>query len=157
MKKMLLTIAGVVAILFLLGVGYCYSRLNYTYSNADAVAYAQEHAHSRSRSLCAMYVRQSIEAGGCPTFGFPSSACDYIDFLPKLGFEELHDGEKRKAGDIVVFEGMDGHPHGHIAIWDGTHWISDFHQKNIIVNSAYYSVKPRYFRQSDGKHRRSMW
>lgn len=132
------------------------SKLSYTYSNADAVAYAREHAHSRSKNLCALYVRQSIEAGGCPTFLFPSSAAEYVDFLPTLGFREIDRAEMRRAGDIVVFEAVDGHPHGHIAIWDGSHWISDFHQRGIIVNTAYCKVKPRYFRQEDGQHIRHL-
>lgn len=154
--KTIKKILWLVAIAVVVCVGYLFSHRSYTYSNEQAVAYAREHAHARSKNLCALYVRRSIEAGGCPTFFFPGAAANYVDFLPKLGFKEIESGEKRQPGDIVVFEAVKGHPFGHIAIWDGSHWISDFHQKGIIVNMAYTKVKPRFYRLEDGKHRRKL-
>ena len=49
-------------------------------------------------------------------------------------------------GDIVVFDSVTGHQYGHIAMWTGTEWISDFKQKNIIVNKAYNDGKSSIFR-----------
>lgn len=160
MKKILkwLSISAVALVVVATVVGCYYStKLKYTYNNADAVAYARQNAHSKSKNLCALYVRESLEAGGCPTFLYPRAACHYVDFLVGLGFEEVAKEAPHQLGDIVVFEAVSGHPYGHIAIWDGTHWISDFHQKNIIVNKAYRTIEPRFFRQTDGPHKRKMW
>lgn len=141
--------------IFSLGLGaFCLSRLNYDYNPEKAVRYAADHANKKSVSLCAYYVRLSIEAGGCPTFFYPNSACDYKTFLPRLGFKQLSDSRKPEIGDIVVFNAVKNHPHGHIAIWDGKQWISDFKQRNIIVAKEYCLSDAQYFRLNQGKHRR---
>ena len=40
-------------------------------------------------------------------------------------------GYAPQRGDVVVFAGSDANPHGHIAIYDGGHWVSDFRQRNM--------------------------
>ncbi|MVM36435.1 hypothetical protein GO730_00235 [Spirosoma sp. HMF3257] len=42
------------------------------------------------------------------------------------------------AGDVVVFPKVSGHPHGHVAIYDGVHWVSDFVQPTILANRHDY-------------------
>ena len=32
---------------------------------------------------------------------------------------------------------MEGHPHGHIAMYSGNHWISDFVQRDMWGGNAY--------------------
>lgn len=155
MKKLRIVfglVLGITALLY----GLKFVHVPYTYDPEEAVNYARAHAHSRSKNLCALYVRRSIEAGGCPTFFYPGSAALYVDFLDGLGFERIDASAKRKKGDIVVFGAVKGHEFGHIAIWDGTHWISDFHQRGLIVNRAYNEAETTYFRQSQGKHYRKV-
>ena len=43
----------------------------------------------------------------------------------------------REAGDVVVFPASGGRKWGHIAMWNGSQWVSDFSQKNIIVHRDY--------------------
>lgn len=92
-----------------------------------------------SKGRCAMYVRQAIEAGGLSTAGRPSSAYQYTGFLPKIGFKHVAalNGVAKQAewtnssavpGDIAV---MSHGPHGHICMWTGTKWISDFIQNKM--------------------------
>lgn len=146
------TILGLILLLYCLK----FVSVPYNYNPDEAVSYARAHAHSRSKNLCAMYVRKSIDAGGCPTFFYPGAAAHYADFLDGLGFERIDASSKRKKGDIVVFGAVRGHEFGHIAIWDGTHWISDFHQRGLIVNQAYNKADITYFRQSPGRHYRKV-
>ena len=123
------------------------------YSNDAAVEYLVEHAESRSKSSCALSVRRAISAGGCPTFGQPPSACDYDLFLPDLGFNEVpQDGYVPQKGDVVVFSAIKGHKHGHICMYDGKQWVSDFKQRSMYSASAYRSQGTHaYWRRPDGK------
>lgn len=34
---------------------------------------------------------------------------------------------------ILLTEGNGAHPHGHMAMWNGTNWISDFVQNSEFV------------------------
>lgn len=131
----------------------CRSLLYNDYSNAKAVEYLTMHANDHSEGSCALYVRRAIGAGGCPTFLQPASACDYNKFLPDLGFVEVDaNGYAPKIGDIVVFSAIKNHKHGHICMYNGTQWISDFKQRSMYSAAAYrrdgtYS----YWRRPDGK------
>ena len=90
---------------------------------------------------CAKYVRLALEAGGINTSGHPGSACEYKDFLPKIGFNGIGQikGKSDQAnwtirsarpGDIAV---MDHGVHGHICMYTGQRWVSDFVQNNMWV------------------------
>lgn len=123
------------------------------YRHDAAVEYLVEHAKSHSKNSCALYVRHAISTGGCPTFGQPPSACDYDLFLPDLGFNEApQDGYVPQKGDIVVFSAIKGHKHGHICMYDGKQWVSDFKQRSMYSASAYRSQGTHtYWRRPDGK------
>ena len=56
------------------------------------------------------------------------------DILLDLGFDEIPKGSPKK-GDIYVEDKTYTHPHGHIAIYDGYNWVSDFVQKTDKVHS----------------------
>lgn len=123
------------------------------YSNEKAVEYLVRHAERRSKNRCAQYVRQAVEHGGCPTFGQPPSACDYDLFLPDLGFRQIDNAEYvPMKGDIVVFSAIKGHKHGHICMYDGHQWISDFKQRSMYSANAYRNRGTHsYWRRPDGK------
>ena len=102
----------------------------------EAAKYATEHAEKKSVGLCAMYVRKAMIAGGIPLYRC-GNAWHYKYVLPILGFEEVAKDEKYMIGDIVVFQPIGGRKFGHIAIWNGRQWVSDFKQRSIIVHSDY--------------------
>lgn len=90
---------------------------------------------------CAAKVRQMLEAGGINTAGHPISAYKYAEFLPTIGFKHIATitGKKEqlswsahnaKPGDIAV---MAHGEHGHICMWCGQQWVSDFKQSNMWV------------------------
>lgn len=149
------TIIALTTLLILSTVLYtgCRKVLYNDYCNEKAVEYITEHAESHSVSSCALYVRRAIETGGCPTFLQPRSACDYDTFLPDLGFSEVEaEGYEPQAGDIVVFSAIKGHRHGHICMYNGTQWVSDFKQRSMYSASAYRSEGTHsYWRRPDGK------
>ena len=104
-----------------------------------ALNWAKNNVHIKSTGYCAKYVRMMIEAGGLSTAGRPGSAYQYASFLPKIGFKHINSlfGKKAQAewsnkeaqpGDISV---MAHGKHGHICMWTGKQWVSDFVQNNM--------------------------
>ena len=84
-------------------------------------------------------MRMAIEAGGMSTVGRPVAACDYTNFLPSKGFKHIATLSNKqeqsnfssvtaKKGDIAV---MSHGKYGHICMWNGRQWISDFKQNNM--------------------------
>ena len=51
---------------------------------------------------------------------------------------------KPKTGDIVVFEPYKENGAGHMAMYDGSDWISDFRQRNFWPGPGYASKKPKF-------------
>lgn len=154
MKRKIIIGLGVGLLAILFGIyGVARHYLYTMYSNERAVEYLDRHAEVRSKGQCAMYVRMAIEAGGVPTFGQPISACDYEYFLPELGFYMVYeDSYVPQKGDVVVFSAIKGHPHGHIAMYDGKQWVSDFKQRNMRSADGYKTDGSHAFwRRKDGR------
>ena len=112
----------------------------------NAVSTLNENALSSSSGYCAKYVRYALEAGGINMNGHPSSAKDYDSFLSKKGFNEVTSNNyKPIKGDIAVMEsftGVKSHPYGHIQMYNGTQWISDFRQNSFWPGSDYRNFTP---------------
>lgn len=104
----------------------------------DAINHLSDYALSSSSGYCARHVRLALEAGGLSTEGRPIAATDYDSYLLSIGFSVVDTSSYTpQAGDIVVHEAVSGHPYGHIAMYDGDHWISDFTQTDMYGSSAY--------------------
>ena len=115
-------------------------------------------SHLRTNSLppygngqCAKFVRKAIEAGGVPinrslnsTPGGIQSAKGYGPILTDACFGALPPGAEPQAGDVAVFPAIPGHSHGHISMFDGTDWYSDFKQNDIYAGSAYRNTNAPY-------------
>jgi hypothetical protein len=98
---------------------------------------------------CAHYCRLGLEAGG---FGKsddarPVYAGDYGPFLTKRGASQVAEGVEMvpgkdyvpQQGDVAVFARTAAHIAGHVQIYDGTQWISDFKQARF---SPYHEPEP---------------
>lgn len=98
--------------------------------NAHAYTYAAY--KSKKDKECAKYVRLALEAGGIDTAGHPKHAKDYGDFLKKIGFHEVSkEGYSPQKGDIRVWQNYPGgNISGHIHMYDGSQWVSDFFEPN---------------------------
>ena len=101
-----------------------------------AAEYVTKNAENKSVGLCAKNVRKGIIAGGIPLYQ-GGDAWSYKYLLPILGFKEIEDVNDKKVGDIVVFQPIGKRYFGHIAMWNGKQWVSDFKQRSIIVHSDY--------------------
>ena len=109
---------------------------NCDWNPKKAAEYVTKNAESKSVGLCAKYVRKGIVAGGIPLYQ-GGDAWSYKYLLPLLGFKKIEDINDKKVGDIVVFQPIGKRYFGHIAMWNGRQWISDFKQRSIIVHSDY--------------------
>lgn len=118
------------------------SSVNFSGFDVDsAVQYLTEHAKNVSVGQCAKFVREALEHGGLDTTGRPKMAFRYNEFLPKLGFvpiiESNYTGNNLpkdytpQKGDIVVIGANSRHKAGHIAMFNGQQWISDFKQRTF--------------------------
>ncbi|MDC9768160.1 glycoside hydrolase family 24 protein [Proteus mirabilis] len=105
-------------------------------------------------------MREAIEAGGikiripAPRSGLLASACDYGPSLVEQGFKPIENAKLiisagiysvsgQTIGDIVVIERIPGkHDDGHIAMYNGQSWVSDFKQAyGIYPGKAYRAAK----------------
>ena len=99
-----------------------------------------------SLSLCASYVKCALKAGGYPYIGCDGGNCA-DEVLEPNGFEEIYrskPGEpwsgssidsKWQPGDVMTiapFTGKKEYKWGHIAMWNGKNWVSDFVQGSCV-------------------------
>lgn len=146
--KPIYILCGIVVLLYL-----C-ATIHY-YDIEKATSYLTEHAEPKSQGSCAMYVRLAIKAGGCPIYPrcYPASANEYDTFLPKLGFKEIDLGQYHpQKGDIIVIKAHGTHKNGHIAMYNGKCWISDFVQRDMFGSNAYREKGTEYhlYRKKQG-------
>jgi hypothetical protein len=98
---------------------------------------------------CAEYVRKAVEAGGVKLFHH-ISAKDYGTSLVHVGFHKVvhthaNAHYHHRAGDVAIIQPIIGHPHGHITMFNGTSWISDFKQYHCVYpGHSYRQEKPPY-------------
>jgi hypothetical protein len=100
---------------------------------------------------CALYVRRALEAGGVFIKNYPGLAKEYGPYLEKAGFHKLsprpqpdYDAQK---GDVVVIQNYEPRKAGHIAIFNGRDWVSDFvppQRGSIWAGPGYRQYKPPY-------------
>lgn len=106
-----------------------------------AVGKLNERAQDKSQGRCAEYVRVAIEAGGV-ILARHTSAKDYGASLLAVGFSTVGDG-LFKAGDVAIIQPITGHPHGHMAMFNGKIWVSDFRQYHgYYPGPGYRKIKP---------------
>ena len=113
-----------------------------TFNISAACKHLTEHSQAASIHLCAHYTANAMSAGGLKFTRLPS-AYMYAQTLPSIGFRLIATKTGRKeqnewwkanvqAGDIAV---MAHGQHGHICMYSGKQWISDFRQNNPWVYS----------------------
>ncbi|AUC76030.1 hypothetical protein [Olleya sp. Bg11-27] len=105
-----------------------------------AVSHLNRKAHPKSIHRCALYVREAIDAGGL--LGLSGDAEKYYntDRLINKGFTMIGTNKETitlKKGDIAAFKEQIGHKWGHIAMYNGNQWVSDFKQNRFWVSKKY--------------------
>jgi RHS repeat-associated protein len=87
----------------------------------------------QGRNLCARYTMNAVDAGcGTTTKGNrPTHGSEFGDLLSSLGFVQVATSDYQ-AGDVVVFEsGTGAYASGHMQMFDGNKWVSDFVQSGL--------------------------
>jgi hypothetical protein len=94
---------------------------------------ANNMAGDHTEGFCAKHVQAALEAGGVSGDGHPIEAKKYGPYLVSKGFRAVPPTAYAPArGDVVVIQPRQkGNGPGHIAIYDGSQWISDYRQKNF--------------------------
>ncbi len=153
-KKKLYKRLAICLIIFILGL-----NVPYKYDNNAAVDYVTANANGKSKCQCAWYVMKAIHRGGCYPCGiYPAYA--YSDRLISMGFEKVPAANyKPEKGDIVVLTQNSKSVFGHIAMYNGSKWVSDYLQKNGLYPNQTYRQESscKYFRQTDGWHFANIW
>jgi RHS repeat-associated protein len=99
------------------------------------IDWLNKNSKKEPQGRCAMYVRKGIEAGGGDTTGRPNYAKDYGPFLEQLGFKPISlTNYTPILGDIAVFQQWPGVAPGHIEVYNGNVWLSDYYQPKFMPN-----------------------
>ncbi len=93
---------------------------------------ASRAALGRSVGRCALYVRKALQSAGYKFTPLPSAYQYAHGTLAGAGFTKISNNNYvPQVGDVVVFNRTSKNPHGHIQIYDGNQWISDFRQNKF--------------------------
>jgi len=121
-------------------------------SMAIAAQYATRHAEKQSIGYCAKYVANALEAAGLKFQRQPSAYMYHRNgILSKAGFGLVSKGMQGytpEIGDVCVVDRFNSHEHGHICIWNGKNWVSDFVQRTPNVYKD--GPGPMYFYRYGG-------
>lgn len=113
----------------------------------------REHAdpHPPGHGKCGEYVRKALQAGGANFHGsYPPQGKLFGPALEMLGFHQITvenpDHFNFIEGDVMVMEPYKSSKNhaGHVAGYDGKHWISDFVQRDFWAGKDYRSERPHY-------------
>jgi len=129
----------------------------------SATDYLRESAQPGSINRCASYVADAIrseDGGGLTDLGYPPTgdAKDYgqprinAGFVPVVQATDANacniyppPGYTPQAGDVVVMQPYPGgNSSRHMAMYDGTQWISDFVQIDMWGGKGYRTYAPPY-------------
>ncbi len=108
-----------------------------------AVAHLDANAHDKSQHRCARYVREAIEQGGGTHIGSTGEARNYGPLLERGGFssvatQDTIDSYRPQAGDVAVFQPYEGgSAAGHMQMYNGSRWVSDFRQPSFYASRGY--------------------
>lgn len=101
-------------------------------------------------SKCARYVKKALIAGGASVKNSAiESAKNYGPWLIENNFKVVDNAitvssgsvftiSGQQAGDVVVIQAAPHHVHGHMAMFNGTHWVSDFVQEKGFYPAQIY-------------------
>jgi RHS repeat-associated protein len=104
-----------------------------------AISTLNSKAHDKSQHKCAYFVRIALAAGGINTNSHPVNAKDYGPYLRRWGFNHVDATDyNAQRGDIRVFQPYPaGNPAGHIDMFNGKNWVSDFIEKGQWPGRGY--------------------
>ena len=119
------------------------------YHIASAIHHLRMHARERASGHSASHVKAAIQAGGLSLPDAPRLAKHYDPYLVSKGFLKLTPASLMNfrpiRGDVAVIQPYDGGDlSGHIMMYDGGQWISDFRQADFWPDANYRKYAPPY-------------
>jgi hypothetical protein len=122
------------------------AKANVNFDVEKAVTYLKSNLYPESQGGCARHVRLAILAGGVNIHPNPVPAKEYGPYLIKHGFMEISKQDYLPVkGDIAVIQSYpDGNPNGHMCMFSGSAWLSDFSQNDMWSGPGYRKNKPPY-------------
>lgn len=113
-----------------------------------AVKYLEDNAAGKSTGKCAKSVRRALQHSGFYLPEHPEDAREYGDYLEWGGLSKVDKTNYvPQKGDVAVIQPpVKGEP-GHMQMYGGEKWLSDYKQKNstiIYPSQAYQDAKPKY-------------
>ncbi len=114
------------------------------WNKTAAINYINVRAGSDTKHQCATYTREAIEAGGI-RLDRTKYAKDYGPILERAGFSKVWPGQTIIAGDVIVIQASTASVAGHMAMFNGSIWVSDFRQhSDVYPGPGYRKAKPAY-------------
>jgi hypothetical protein len=113
------------------------------------IAHLDKKAHATyetAKGQCARYVREALEAGGAQIVARQEYGKDYgkvMDGIPRYSKIDAA-GYVPQRGDVAVLQPPSGKTAGHVQIYNGTQWVSDFKQEGFYPGPAYRNEKVSY-------------
>ncbi|MFC0400781.1 hypothetical protein [Paraburkholderia rhizosphaerae] len=119
------------------------------FDDATAADWLNGHAFATSNQACATHVRLALHAGGIDIPAVPArrDAKNYGSLLIEQGFVELSPAEQilPARGDVAVIQPYaGGNPAGHVTMYTGQQWVSDFRQTDMWSGPGYRTHKPPF-------------
>jgi hypothetical protein len=108
-----------------------------------ALAHLNANPEPSSTGWCGKYVNNAIIAGGAKGYG-KGHAFQTGKSMLASGFHDVTGDTKdptnfaAQPGDCIVFAPVRGHDKGHVAMWNGAEWISDYRQGKTPYSSKDY-------------------
>jgi uncharacterized protein RhaS with RHS repeats len=105
---------------------------------------------TKSKGDCAQSVKRGLAAGfGVKSVPLSNGPHNYGPGLEKLGSRPIDKHSSLMPGDVMIFQPMQGRKNGHIQMWNGTQWVSDYMQPNMKdgypgPGSIYEKANPAY-------------
>lgn len=118
-----------------------------------AATIATQKASRESTGYCARFVANALQGAGYK-FVRQNSAYQYANgTLQSIGFNSIANNGQYQIGDIMVWGphgigNSGGAIHGHIQIYNGRNWVSDFIQPTLKPSSKYNKITPSLWRDS---------
>ena len=99
-----------------------------------AIMHLTMEANYSSSGYCARHVSNALAYGGF-IFNRPGAAYEFRTkgILTDLGFKEISKPNLFYIGDVTVTEKNEYYKYGHVAMFNGTKWVSDFAQNSEYV------------------------
>ena len=129
------------------------SMVNVSKKAQAAAAKASARALGKSAGKCARYVREALQSAGYKFTPQPSAYMYHTKgILAGMGFTQMSPDTPEAPGDVIVWGPIPGHPHGHIQIYDGKTWVSDFrHRRDLSPYGQSPHKQCWYYRDTGGE------